>query len=88
MALEKNLAINDLELNFEIEMTKDKLRELLNQLENAERVALPGQILRIKVHHMFCFTFRNVYKMPTNKGSSFQSEVTEQFDRKQSIELH
>lgn len=73
MAIERNLTVNDLELNFEVEMTKDKLREILNQLENAEKLALPGQILRIKVHHMFCFTFRKVYKMPMLKNSSFES---------------
>jgi len=88
MAIERNLAVNDLELNFEVEMTKDKLRELLSQVENAEKVALPGQILRIKVHHMFCFTFRNVYKMPASKNSSFETKINESFDRKVDIELN
>ena len=69
------MKINDTELAYEIDMTKEKLKELLTQLENAEQVALPGQILRIKIHHAFVLTFRNVYKMPANKAISFETEL-------------
>ena len=72
--------INDLELTFEIDMTKEKLRELLTQVENAEKVALPGQILRIKIHHAFCLTFRNVYKVSSSKSVSFEKE--DKYDNK------
>jgi len=66
---------SDIELNFEIEMTKDKLREMILQIEAAEKVAQPSQVLRMKINHNTILVFRNLYKYNTTTGTSFGSEA-------------
>jgi hypothetical protein len=63
------------EVVFEHEMTKEKLREMLNIMENAEKNALPGQVLRIKLNHNTQFIFKNLYKTPVSTGMSIESDL-------------
>lgn len=63
-----NLVQNTVELNFEIEMTEDKLREILRQVENAKSQAQVGQVLRIKLNHDTILTFRNLAILKATKS--------------------
>lgn len=55
-----NHKLNDVELNFEIELHTDKLREILSRVEHAKTIAMEGQVLRIKLNHNTCAVFREV----------------------------
>jgi hypothetical protein len=46
---------------------------MLNTLENAEKIALPGQLLRIKLNHNTQFVFRNIYKAEGTTAVSFET---------------
>lgn len=61
------------EVVFEHEMDKEKLREMLNTLERAEKVALPGQLLRIKLNHNTQFVFKNIHKAEASTAVSFET---------------
>lgn len=51
--------INDTEATFEISMTPDKLREIIQRMETQEKNGhIPGQIIRYKVDHNFSFVYR------------------------------
>lgn len=63
------------EVVFEHDMTKEKLREMLNIVENAEKNALPGQVCRVKLNHNTQFIFRNLYKAPVSTGVSMESDL-------------
>lgn len=67
---------NDVELNFEIDMTKEKLREILNIVENAEKQALIGQVLRVKLNYNTLFTFKNLAIIKSNSSIIRSTEET------------
>ena len=57
-----------------VPMTKDRLREMLNIVENAEKHAIPGQSLMLEVNHNTTFVFAEIAKSPSLKGTSRDSE--------------
>lgn len=65
----------DYEISFEQEMTKEKLREMLHIVENAEKNAVPGQTLRLKVNHNTSFVFREIGKISVSKGMTYESKT-------------
>ena len=52
--------LSEVELNFEIEMSVEKLQEIINRVEVAKQIAMKGQTLRIKINHNTCLIFREV----------------------------
>lgn len=62
------------EISFEYDMSKEKLREVLNIVENAEKNAFPGQVLRVKLNHNTTFVFRELVRIPVSKGMSYESK--------------
>lgn len=57
-----------------VPMSKDKLREMLNIVENAEKHAIPGQSLILEVNHNTNFVFMEVAKSPSLKGTVRDSD--------------
>lgn len=57
-----------------VSMTTDKLREMLNIVENAEKHAIPGQSLVLEVNHNTNFVFQEIAKSPSSKATSRDSE--------------
>ena len=51
-----------------VPMTLDKLREMINIVEQASKNAVPGQSLMISINHNTNFLFQEVGKYPTTKG--------------------
>ena len=69
-----NYSHSDIELNYEIEMTEDKLREILNVIDNAKKQAQIGQVLRVKLNHNTIIVFRNLAQFKTINNISRESE--------------
>jgi len=59
---------NDIELNYEIPMTEERLRTMINQVEQAKKRGRPGQTLRIKLNADTILTFGNL--IPFSTGSA------------------
>ncbi|MDD3412507.1 MAG: hypothetical protein PHY47_00740 [Lachnospiraceae bacterium] len=62
------------ELTTEHEMTKEKLLEMVRIIENAEKHAMRGQTLHIKLNHTTTFVVRNVFKEHVFKGITKETE--------------
>ena len=71
------MVTNEIEINHEIEMTKEKLLEIISKLDKAEEYTLPGQVVRVKLHHSFCLVFRNLNRVKSTKAVSFETESTQ-----------
>lgn len=54
------LPINTEELNYEVPMTIDELRDLIYRAEHAAVVAKRGQIFRVKIHPEICLVFKEL----------------------------
>lgn len=63
------------EVTFEQEMSAEKLREMLNIIENAAKFAVQGQILRLKISNNLTFIFKDLVKNPVSKGVSYEKEI-------------
>ena len=64
------------EVAFEQEMSVERLREMLNIIENAAKYAVPGQTLRLKVGSNLSFVIKDLVKNPVNKSLSYEKEST------------
>lgn len=58
-----------------IEMSKEKLREMLNIVEQAEKHASIGQSLTLEINHNTNFVFKELAKIPGLKSSSVDSDT-------------
>lgn len=65
---------NDIELNYEIPMTEEKLRTILAQVEQAKKLGRPGQTLRIKLNADTILTFNNLIPFKTGSAVIRSSE--------------
>lgn len=63
------------DLSFEFEMTKEKLQEYIKYIENAEKIAVPGQVLRIRINHAAMMVFRKLDKAPVLSAVTVDSET-------------
>jgi len=63
------------DISFEQEMNVDKLREMLNIVENASKHAHVGQTLRLKVNSHVTFVFKDLAKIPVSKGMSYEKSI-------------
>lgn len=63
------------EVTFEQEMSAEKLREMLNIIDNAAKYAVQGQILRLKISNNLTFIFKDLVKNPVSKGVSYEKEI-------------
>lgn len=61
------------EVAFEQEMSAERLREMLNIIENASKYAVPGQTLRIKINSNLSFVFKDLVKTPVYKSISHET---------------
>lgn len=50
--------LNNIETLYELEITPEKLRQILASLETQEKIALEGQTVRYKFNHRFAFIYR------------------------------
>jgi hypothetical protein len=62
------------EVAFEQEMSAERLREMLNIIENAAKYAVPGQTLRLKVGTNLNFVIKDLVKNPISKALSYEKE--------------
>lgn len=72
--------LSDVELNFEIDMSTDKIMEIMNRVEHAKQTAMSGQILRIKINHNTCLVFKEVGHM-TKAHSLLATEAADRKDK-------
>jgi hypothetical protein len=63
------------EVTFEQEMSVERLREMLNIIENAAKYAVQGQTLRMKISNNLTFIIKDLVKNPVNKGVSYEKEI-------------
>ena len=62
------------ELAYHVEMTAEKLQEMIKYIENAKKEGQPGQVLTIPVSHNFNFIIRDIVKYNTPKSVHRETE--------------
>lgn len=55
-----NLNLNQEEICYEVPMTIDELKVLVERVESASKIAKKGQILRIKINPEICLVFKGI----------------------------
>lgn len=59
------MTFNSIETMFEIEITPEQLFDVANKLEHHSKTMFPGQVIRVKLNHNFCFIYKPSFKSST-----------------------